>query len=99
MKKIILLSVIFAFSFLLIPSSLWHECEDLHISHKKGVSDKAHFEKGDCFTCDFQLFPIESQSFTNFKFKKLKIQIQATKVLDFDVIPLFSKSLRGPPQV
>ena len=99
MKKTILYSVIYAFSFLLIPTSFWHECNELHPSHKHDVPGETHFEKGDCFVCDFQIFPVENQNFSNFKFSKVKHFEFDVSFIEIDLISIESISLRGPPQV
>ncbi len=99
MKKLILYLVIFAFSFLLIPASFWHECNELHPTHKNDIPGETHIEKGDCFVCDFQIFPVENQNFFHFKFSKINHFQFTARYFEIDLIYLESISLRGPPQV
>ncbi len=99
MKKTVLYLVIFAFSFLLIPNSFWHDCNELHPTHRHDTPGETHFEKGDCFVCDFQLFPLEIQNFCNFKFSKVKHFEFNANFIEIDLISLDLISLRGPPQV
>ena len=99
MKKTILYSVIFAFSFLLIPTSFWHDCNELHPTHKHDIPGETHFEKGDCFVCDFQLFPIENHFFANLKFEKNSFRFFTANLIQIDLISVELNHLRGPPQV
>jgi hypothetical protein len=56
-RKIIYLSVLFSFSFLLIPKEYWHHCEE----HEQVINKQEktyHEADNDCDICDFKLFQL-----------------------------------------
>ncbi len=48
------LFLLFAFSFLLIPVSYWHHCDEDFHQLKSENKHESQIDKGDCFICDFE---------------------------------------------
>lgn len=95
-SKLIFKILLICFSFLLIPSSYWHNCEETHKNLKVGINafDNDH---EDCSICDFKLFQLDNPpsfklSFTKINFAKVNSNTLslAEKNLDLN----FNK---GPP--
>ncbi len=65
LKKYISLFVLLGFFIAITPRSWWHDCHD---HNEIELSGKVHFEKDNCFACDFDLGEIETPFHYNFDF-------------------------------
>lgn len=84
-----------SFFVVLTPREIWHHCEDHHDIEN---SNDTHFEKGDCFVCDFGLGFIDQPHYFFFSFEKCSFE----KEVQFSVSNYLKKefhhfSHRGPP--
>jgi hypothetical protein len=96
-KRFVFHILLFAFSFLLIPTSYWHECEQDHETHKTSRTAEVKIKQAHCFVCDFHLFPIETTSPLTLKFSKNIFLPEAASCCPVESSGLFSENLRGPP--
>lgn len=95
-SKLIFKILLVCFSFLLIPSSYWHECEDTHKNLKVGINafDNDH---EDCSICDFKLFQLDNPYTFELSFTKIKFLDDNTTLLFLKETNLDLNFNKGPP--
>jgi hypothetical protein len=100
-NKFLSLILVVSFSFLLIPTDIWHTCEEKHITehHNTENTDDVSFEENHttCAICDFDLFQlsIEETLATNFIKQVYKLDVK-NSISQF-LANLNSKFNKGPP--
>lgn len=55
MKLVFSISLLFCLTFLNVPRSFVHDCDDHHVEHKDSDNNGLQLEDEDCFVCEFDL--------------------------------------------
>jgi hypothetical protein len=94
LRKYISVFVLFGFFVAITPRSWWHDC---HNHNDIELSGKVHFEKNNCFACDFELGEIETPINYYFDFPSV---VSAFALIDEEFSfnsSFLGFSHRGPP--
>lgn len=96
--KFLAILLILSFSFLLAPKDLWHSCDEIHHSHQEeGNQDEFSQDETSCSICDFDLFQLDYENFTQLFFEKSEPTLICSHFTSFDLIEYNSALYRGPP--
>jgi hypothetical protein len=98
--KFLAILLIFSFGFLLSPKDLWHSCDEIHHSHQeeRNHDEFSNFESS-CSICDFDLFQLDYENFTQLFFEKSEGSVTSSHFTSLDLIPSSRSLYRGPPVI
>ncbi len=95
-RKYISLFILLGFFIAITPRFWWHDCHD---HNEVELSGKVHFEKDNCFACDFDLGEIETPFQLNFNFSaSSSLYDIVDEAFSFNS-SLKGFALRGPPSL
>lgn len=98
-SKLWIFSLLFAFGFLLIPTSYWHNCTEKHTDASHLETDGVNAEEAACFICDFELFPAELYQPLQLKFKNVNPLVLNEQIQGIYASTPTNHYERGPPQI
>lgn len=96
-SRFLVYSLLLSFGFLLIPRVYWHDCTEKHADLKHNGKSIAHFDKGACFICDFQLYPADISQKLELAFQKTSLPVTQERAVSLYQSQLLHQSNRGPP--